>query len=91
MGAYEELAEVSKTLQNSYISSWKDKGKKVVGYVCSYMPEEILFAGDILPYRITGKGASTDVIEASARAYLNAVNRFVSKKVPKSNKRGTQP
>src|SRR6201997_217007 len=25
---------------------------------------------------ITGKGASTDVIEASARAYLNAVNRF---------------
>jgi 2-isopropylmalate synthase len=24
---------------------------------------------------ITGKGASTDVIEASARAYVNAVNR----------------
>jgi len=27
--------------------------------------------------QITGKGASTDVIEASARAYLNAVNRFL--------------
>ena len=26
---------------------------------------------------MTGKGASTDVIEASARAYLNAVNRFL--------------
>ncbi len=26
---------------------------------------------------VTGKGASTDVIEASARAYLNAVNRYV--------------
>jgi 2-isopropylmalate synthase len=26
---------------------------------------------------ITGKGASTDIIEASARAYLNAVNRFL--------------
>jgi 2-isopropylmalate synthase len=25
---------------------------------------------------VTGKGASTDVIDASARAYLNAVNRF---------------
>lgn len=24
---------------------------------------------------ITGKGASTDVVEASARAYLNAINR----------------
>jgi 2-isopropylmalate synthase len=27
---------------------------------------------------VTGKGASTDVIEASARAYLNAVNRYLS-------------
>ena len=27
--------------------------------------------------QVTGKGASTDVIEASARAYLNAVNRFL--------------
>ncbi len=26
---------------------------------------------------VSGKGASTDVIEASARAYLNAVNRFL--------------
>ena len=28
---------------------------------------------------VTGKGASTDVIEASARAYLNAVNRVLAK------------
>ena len=27
---------------------------------------------------VSGKGASTDVIEASARAYLNAMNRFLS-------------
>jgi len=26
---------------------------------------------------VTGKGASTDVIEASARAYLNALNRHL--------------
>ena len=29
---------------------------------------------------VTGKGASTDVIEASAKAYLNAVNRHLSSK-----------
>jgi 2-isopropylmalate synthase len=29
---------------------------------------------------ITGKGASTDIIEASARSYLNAVNRFLGSK-----------
>ncbi len=27
---------------------------------------------------VTGRGASTDIIEASARAYLNAVNRFLN-------------
>jgi 2-isopropylmalate synthase len=26
---------------------------------------------------VVGKGSSTDVIEASARAYLNAINRLV--------------
>jgi 2-isopropylmalate synthase len=26
---------------------------------------------------VTGKGASTDVVEASARTYLDAVNRFL--------------
>ena len=31
---------------------------------------------------VTGKGASTDVIEASARAYLNAVNRFLGNRRP---------
>jgi 2-isopropylmalate synthase len=33
---------------------------------------------------VSGKGASTDVIEASARAYLNAVNRFVGNGKAKS-------
>ena len=32
---------------------------------------------------VTGKGASTDVIEASARAYLNAVNRHLGNGVKK--------
>jgi len=31
---------------------------------------------------VSGKGASTDVIEASARAYLNAVNRSLVMKAP---------
>lgn len=33
---------------------------------------------------ISGKGASTDIIEASARAYLNALNRYLS--APKNRK-----
>ncbi len=42
---------------------------------------------------VTGKGASTDVIEASARAYLNAVNRFLGngKASAKLSKKSPQP
>jgi 2-isopropylmalate synthase len=40
---------------------------------------------------VPGKGASTDIIEASARAYLNAVNRFLSKSESRSSKKQTQP
>ncbi len=29
--------------------------------------------------QLTGRGTSTDVIEASVRAYLNAVNRYVAR------------
>jgi 2-isopropylmalate synthase len=39
---------------------------------------------------VSGKGASTDVIEASARSYLNAVNRYLAGRKAKA-KRQTQP
>jgi len=71
MKAFEKLSEVSDNLQNSHVKAWKSQGKKVVGYVCSYLPEEILYAADILPYRITGKGVS-DMSQADA--YLSRVN-----------------
>ena len=39
---------------------------------------------------LTGKGASTDVIEASARAYLNAVNRALLAGRLRKNRSATQ-
>jgi bzd-type benzoyl-CoA reductase N subunit len=71
MGAFEELAEVSATRENRHVRAWKDNGKKVVGYVCTYLPEEILYAADILPYRLTGKGIEET---SQADAYLTRVN-----------------
>ncbi len=40
---------------------------------------------------VTGKGASTDIIEGSARAYLNAVNRFLLDRAPAKPKVPAQP
>jgi len=31
---------------------------------------------------VVGRGTSTDVIEASVKAYLNAINKIVGKQVP---------
>ncbi|MBW2092913.1 MAG: 2-hydroxyacyl-CoA dehydratase, partial [Deltaproteobacteria bacterium] len=71
MSALDELTEVTATLENEFVSEWKNQGKRVVGYVCSYMPEEILYAADILPYRITGKGVKDT---SQADSYLTRVN-----------------
>jgi benzoyl-CoA reductase subunit C len=39
------------------VKKWKQEtGKKVFGYFCCLTPEEILYAADILPVRITGTG-----------------------------------
>ncbi len=40
---------------------------------------------------VTGKGASTDVIEASARAYLSAVNRVMARRSADVPTTGVQP
>jgi benzoyl-CoA reductase/2-hydroxyglutaryl-CoA dehydratase subunit BcrC/BadD/HgdB len=33
---------------------WKRQGKKVMGLLCSYVPEELISAAGMLPWRITG-------------------------------------
>ena len=50
------LREAATVLNNPYVSRWKAAGHKVVGYTCSYVPDEIMAAAGILPYRIRGFG-----------------------------------
>ncbi|RLG20972.1 benzoyl-CoA reductase [Candidatus Micrarchaeota archaeon] len=41
--------------RHEYAKDWKEKtGGKVVGYICTYIPEEILYAANVLPVRILG-------------------------------------
>jgi benzoyl-CoA reductase subunit C len=42
------------SIKNRPIETWKNAGKKVVGYTCSYVPAEIFDAADILPVRLRG-------------------------------------
>lgn len=40
--------------ENRYVKEWKSHGNPVLGYACSYTPEEIIHAGRILPVRVLG-------------------------------------
>jgi len=42
------------SVENKFIKGWKHQNKPVLGYACSYTPEEIIYAGEILPIRVLG-------------------------------------
>lgn len=71
MSALEELKTLSGSLVNPALEEWKAKGKKVVGFFCSYVPEEILYAADILPVRVRAPGCENTT---SADVYFSQLN-----------------
>jgi len=56
-GSFIEMLELFRTLisaDNKFIKEWKRQNKPVLGYACSYTPEEIIYAAGILPIRVLG-------------------------------------
>lgn len=50
--------------RHEYAREWKKRtGGKVVGCLCTYVPEEILYAADVLPIRIFGGHEPSSVVE----------------------------
>src|SRR5690348_8343331 len=44
--------------------TWKQAGGRVVGYLCDNIPEELILAAGLFPYRLSGDpGASKDAID----------------------------
>ncbi len=61
-----------------YARKWKEKtGRPVVGYLCSYTPEEILHAAGVLPLRLFGGSARTLAADAHLQAYSCSLARGV--------------
>jgi bzd-type benzoyl-CoA reductase N subunit len=59
-----------------YAREWKAAGRgSVVGYFCSYTPEEIIVAAGALPVRIFGSGASLSKADAHLQAYACSLVR----------------
>lgn len=49
--------------QSDAVKQWQSAGKKVFGYMCNHVPEELLYAAGILPVKFLGD--SIPVIEAN--------------------------
>ena len=52
------------TERHSYVQEWKKRtGRKVIGYFCTYVPEEFIYAAGVLPVRVLGSHEPQDLAE----------------------------
>ncbi|HUH65079.1 MAG TPA: 2-hydroxyacyl-CoA dehydratase family protein [Syntrophales bacterium] len=59
----------------AYGRRMKEDGRKVVGYFCSYTPEEIIYAAGAHPFRIFGTGESIHCADAHFQSYCCSLVR----------------
>jgi benzoyl-CoA reductase subunit C len=55
-GEYEMREKFSELLDKRHenIWKWKEEGRKIIGYLCTYTPEELIYAAGAVPVRILG-------------------------------------
>ena len=71
MKALEELTALPDRRDNPYLKGWKADGGRVVGFVCGYVPEEIIQAAGLFPYRMEARGTKETGL---ADVYLHRFN-----------------
>lgn len=74
-GPIKTVAELREQAQgfpeSGLIREWKEQGKQVIGWVCIYVPEEIIYAAGMLPYRISGDNEELELKKAESFLYIN--------------------
>ncbi len=69
--ALKRFTEVADSVVNPEITKWKNEGGKILGYFCSYMPEELATAAEFLPVRLRATGSSGTEFSDSFLSNLN--------------------
>ena len=59
----------------SYGRKMKEQGRKIVGYFCSYTPEEIIYAAGAHPFRIFAGGGNIHFADAHFQSYCCSLVR----------------
>ncbi|MBI9077287.1 MAG: 2-hydroxyacyl-CoA dehydratase [Desulfatibacillum sp.] len=68
LSTIQKLAEAQK---NAYITKAADEGKRILGYMCSFVPEEIIHAACMVPFRMTAVGSTETRL---GDTYYSAIN-----------------
>lgn len=72
LNTLDRFYEVNRTFpKTEHILQQKREGKKVFGWLCTYVPEEIIHAAGILPVRITGYSNEVELDDGNAYLYIN--------------------
>ncbi len=75
-----KLTELKKVISDpyAYVRKYKKKsGKKVVGYCCSYAPEELIWAAGALPVRMFGTNENIHLADTHLQSYCCSLVRGV--------------
>jgi len=68
----ERFRDVNRTFPKTReIMEYKASGKKVFGWLCTYVPEEVIMAAGALPVRITGYNQEMELEDGNAYLYIN--------------------
>lgn len=68
----ERFREVNRSFpKTKEVMEWRRSGKKIFGWLCTYVPEEIIHAAGVLPIRIVGYSRETDLDDGNAYMYVN--------------------
>lgn len=72
-GLQEILDQIVETDRNlpvtREIKEWKEHGGKIIGWVCNWVPEEIIHAAGLLPVRVVGLSREVSCDDATAYLY----------------------
>ncbi|MDI6795643.1 MAG: 2-hydroxyacyl-CoA dehydratase family protein, partial [Desulfatibacillaceae bacterium] len=66
-----QLQEIAGAIKNPFLEKAIEQKKPVMGYFCSYVPEEILHAAGFVPYRMRAVGSTGT---ARGDTYFTAIN-----------------
>ena len=77
MKYYEEIRQAANSPRDYARRLKKESGKKMIGYVCSYVPEEIILAAGAHPLRLFGAGENASLADSHLQAYCCSLVRGI--------------